>query len=456
MANPSRFLTYANLSWIVVCVVCAGLILKQATWKKDIIQWDVTFYYAYLPACFIYKDMSMAYARENPGFFYGKFWPEPSPTGKDMIKMTMGLSFVYAPFFAIGDGLARYTRFSQNGYSVPYRAGLVVGSFLYLCFGFFMLKRLLLIYFSDLATAATLLSVYLGTNLLYYSTGSDILMPHVYLFALITVIIYGTVRWHMRPSPGWAAGIGFLSGLVTLIRPTCLVVVLIPLLFMVQSKSQRAHKVRLLAAYKTHLLIFLAAFIVPIIPQLAYWHEMTGQWIYYSYRQERFYFTQPHLLDGLISYRKGWLLYSPVMAFALIGFFFLRKYAADIFMALLIPFVTIFYVIFCWWTWWYGGGFGPRPLIDYYGLLALPMAAFYSTVLRTKLVLRIPVLLLGTFFLAFSLLKSYQYTKGILHYDSMTRKAYWMMFWRTTAPGAYWSSLKSPDYDRAKRGLPEE
>ena len=32
------------------------------------------------------------------------------------------------------------------------------------------------------------------------------------------------------------------------------------------------------------------------------------------------------------------------------------------------------YGIFCWYQWWYGGGFGSRPLVDTLPLLALPIA----------------------------------------------------------------------------------
>jgi hypothetical protein len=41
--------------------------------------------------------------------------------------------------------------------------------------------------------------------------------------------------------------------------------------------------------------------------------------------------------------------------------------------------VTIFvplniYIIFSWWCWWYGGGFGQRAFIDSYALMAVATA----------------------------------------------------------------------------------
>jgi hypothetical protein len=50
----------------------------------------------------------------------------------------------------------------------------------------------------------------------------------------------------------------------------------------------------------------------------------------------KFYFLDPEIISGLFSYRKGWLIYTPVMAFGLVGMFFTRKSATPLFLPVLL------------------------------------------------------------------------------------------------------------------------
>ena len=66
-------------------------------------------------------------------------------------------------------------------------------------------------------------------------------------------------------------------------------------------------------------------------------------------------------------------------------------------------------------------------MIDCYGLLAIPIASFYSVVLRKKLVF-IPIFSIGTIFITLNQIQTFQHRRGIIHWDSMTKKAYWNVF----------------------------
>jgi len=56
-----------------------------------------------------------------------------------------------------------------------------------------------------------------------------------------------------------------------------------------------------------------------------YYKAGTGSWWQDGYSGLGFDWLEPHLMDGLFSYRRGWLVYTPVMLFALIGVFQLPK-----------------------------------------------------------------------------------------------------------------------------------
>ena len=93
-----------------------------------------------------------------------------------------------------------------------------------------------------------------------------------------------------------------------------------------------------------------------------------------------------------------------------------------------------------------------RSFIDYYGILAIPMALLFSEMWHFKkqwkyVVYGIVFLLVmhNNFFLE-------KYRRGALHYDSMTKEAFWYSFWQTRPHDKYWDLLKVPDYEKALEG----
>lgn len=55
-----------------------------------------------------------------------------------------------------------------------------------------------------------------------------------------------------------------------------------------------------------------------------------------------------------------------------------------------------------------------------------------------------------------NILQIVQYRHTFLHYDSMTKEAYWKLFGKPAlSDTAYWSLLSPPDYEKAKRGESE-
>ncbi|MCW3103487.1 MAG: hypothetical protein JWO09_1927 [Bacteroidetes bacterium] len=446
--SSKNLLRFIALLWLV-------LFMATQPWKKNQINGDVTSYYAYLPATFIYHDLKLEKSEYKISENTWLFWPLVTQEGKKVIKTTMGLSVLYAPFFFIGHCIAPLLNEPQNGYSTPYQFCLLLSAWFYLLTGLYFLRKLLLLYFSDGIAALSILTVYFGTNLFWYSTLEG-LMSHGYIFSMLIIFIYQVVKWHRAPSLKRAIAIGFLGGLLTLIRPTMILCFLIFLLFDVYSKETFLRKVKLLQAnFKSLLLIGVFSFLV-IIPQLLYWHYVTGHWLFFSYEGERFYFDRPHLLEGLFGFRKGWLLYTPIMCFAIIGLFFLRRRLAAFFLPVLTVLLLSVYVLLSWWAWWYGGGFGLRAFVDFYGLFILPIACFYQFVIEQgKRSLKYAILALGSCLVYLNLFQTWQYYKELIHFDSMTKEAYMLGFRATYSTAEWYEALDAPGYERAKQGLPE-
>jgi hypothetical protein len=113
---------------------------------------------------------------------------------------------------------------------------------------------------------------------------------------------------------------------------------------------------------------------------------VSGHFLYNSYGPEgKMEWLKTHIIDGMISAQKGWLVYTPIMLFSLIGFIFLYKKHRPYFWSILIFTLLFIYISFAHKFWVYGGGLGQRQMIQIYPLLAFPMAAFFEKIGQSKI-----------------------------------------------------------------------
>lgn len=438
---------------LFLILVCAWYGRNLDTWGKNrIIQNDVVSYYAYLPAAVIFNDLSFTFLQDLPEDFEGIIWLQTAPNGKPVLRMTMGLALLWLPFFLLAHAVAHLTDVSASGYSWPYSLSIFVAVLFYLSAGLIFLRKVLLRYVSDLIAAITLITIVLATNLMYYVI-SEPGMSHVYNFALVTVFLFYTLKWVDAPGLKNTLILGFLAGFIVLIRPVNILVLLFPALTGITSFREFIQ--RLSGNWKLIVIAGITAFLV-WIPQLIYWKAQTGHFVFNSYMESgKFYFLDPEIVNGLFSYRKGWLVYTPVMVIALAGIFFLRKKAAPLFLPLLLFITLNIYVVYSWWSWWYGGSFGSRPMIDCYGIMAVPMAVFIQKVWNRNKWIRGMTLLVLTSFLVLNQFQMMQYRTSLLHWDSMTKEAYWGIFCKKSWPEGYEQMIQVPDYEKALRGEEE-
>ena len=442
---------------LLVCIVT--LILTTSNIKKwksppDLISNDIISYYSYLPAAFIYHDLTLKFMDNPPPGYRGIFWPGAAPNGGRVMKFTMGMSILYLPFFTLGHLAAGIIGEIQDGYSPSYCFFLILGTVFYVILGLAMLRKILLRFFSDEAAALTILSVFLGTNLLEYST-DDPLMSHAFLFTLNILLLYFVMAWHKMQSWKNSFALGVIAGLIILVRPSDIVSLLIFLLYGIYSLESLREKFKLLKQNLLKLVLAGACILIVFFPQMLYWKWNTGQWFFYSYFGENFFFNHPHIADGLFSFRKGWLLYTPVMSFSLLGLFLLKRHVKELSMALPVFTAVNIWIITSWWSWWYGGSFGSRPFIDSYGLLALPLAgcfSFFTAKSKLKSIITCCIIFL---LIAYQVFQTFQFRYQTIHYDSMTKDAYMKSFLKLRPTDEFYKALKAPDYERAVQGLDE-
>ena len=182
--------SFSKLSIILISLAIIFSLFSKKHWNSDnrVIAWDVISYYAYLPATFIYHDISLEFIDNYKGEHHFIIWAETAPNGKKVLKMTMGLSLLYLPFFLLSHVFALITDFDAGGYSAPYKFALQLSSLFYLIIGLIFLRKILLRYFSEKVSSLSILLIFFATNLHYYST-HEATMLHSYNLSLFAVFI---------------------------------------------------------------------------------------------------------------------------------------------------------------------------------------------------------------------------------------------------------------------------
>ena len=443
-----------TISFVIIVLLIININKNLSYWERDneIITYDVAYYYAYLPAAFIYKDISLNFTDTLPDNIKKKIHGATTVTGKKCIKTSMGLSILYTPFFVLGHISALLGNYPVNGYSLPYKLFLVISSIFYFIIGLFFLKKVLLNYFSKATTIITLIVIVFGTNLLYYLTHSAV-MVHSYNFSLIAVFVYLVQQWYKNPNYSNSLLMGLLGGLLVLIRPTNVLVLIFFVLYGINNiRNLKERAIYFIKSYKK-VLLMIVSFIIIWIPQFLYWNYVSGKWIYFSYGEnESFFFTNPQIINGLFSYRNGWLVYAPVMIFSLIGLFFLRAKLKLFFIPVTIYFIVFIYVTFSWWCWWYVG-FGNRAMIDTYSILAIPLAAFIEWFIKKKKLWLFLNIIVFVGFIYLNIFQIRQYINGVIHYEAMTKNAYRDSFGKSQINYKKRIYFEHPHKQLAQRGI---
>ncbi|MBW6481251.1 MAG: glycosyltransferase family 39 protein, partial [Bacteroidales bacterium] len=369
---------------VFVFLTCRVYYSEWGRWPPlKVTTWDALGYYMYLPAIFIYNDtrelnwfpsVDEEYAVSG-GVFYQAGRQE---NGSYVFKYLGGVAILQMPFFFAGHLAAGYLGYKTDGFSSPYQWAVAIGALFYFAVMLFVLRKVLLRFFSDTVVAITLVLLCLATNMIQY-VAADSAQSHSFLLPLYALLLYTSVRWHEKPALIHAVLTGYIIGLATICRPTEAVMLFIPLLWNLHSKEKAKEKWSLVKRHKSHLVAAVIAGFAAILPQLVYWQYSTGSFIYNV--GSKWDFLTPHL-RVLTGWEKGWIIYTPVTLFFLVGLFFVNRFPFK--KAVVVFCLLNLYIIISWHDWRYGGSYSARALVQSYPVFALPFAAFISKIILTR------------------------------------------------------------------------
>lgn len=330
---------------------------------------DKAGYYIYLPAIFIY-DLK---GDELPPGIIDKLYngfSVDSISGLIRTKYSIGVAMMQTPAFLCVHGYQWLTGGVTDGFSGPYHNVANFSAWLYTSLGLWFLFRFLSGSYGRRISLLTVLIVFFGTHLFYYSlreTG----MSHLYSFFLFSALL-----WLLGESStsGFTRSrfilLGLILGLMIVVRPLNLVFFLGALLYF-QLSDQGFYK----KFWHARILWAIAAALLVALPQLWYWHSISGKWIYYSYGNEGFTnLLNPQFRSLLFAPLNGLLPYTPLyLVLILSSLVWVRtKPALTIFFIAF--FIALSYLLASWHRPQFGCGFGSRNYVEYLALFIIPLA----------------------------------------------------------------------------------
>jgi hypothetical protein len=280
-------------------------------------------YFAYLRSAWFDRDLSF---ENDYRYFYDRgiaksegfretFLERTTDTGRRINFGTIGCAILWAPFYAIGDGVARVSGAPVDGFSKPYIAAVAYGSavygFLALVLAVLAARRL------GLDAFAGALAIWLGTPLLFYMYVAPPFSHAVSAFA-VALFTYVWLRVRDEWSPRGMVALGAAGALMAMVREQ-------DAFFAAGAALDfalwafRAPSGQRLARTAGSLLAGAAAFAVTFAPQAATYLILNGRLGPHASVSRKMNWGSPHALEVLLSPEHGFFVWTPLALIALAG-----------------------------------------------------------------------------------------------------------------------------------------
>lgn len=348
-------------------------------------------YYMYLPAVFTYHDLGMKFVYNgsfsDPSGLVNTFFP--MATGQVVDKYTMGVALLQMPFFLVADIVAKlFTPELADGFSAIYQLANIASGCFYYLLGSICTYKIGKKYAGEKNTFWAVVMITFGTGLFHYIS-RDGGYSHVYSFAMIALFMLLVDRYEEKPT--WQLQLfgGVCFGLLTLVRVTNVVMILIYIFYRVN--SMRGFWERLKKIIRpTNWLLIVVGIIVVWLPQLLYWKWAAGSFIVNSYNlpgnefDERFYWTSPEIINVLFTTNRGLFFWCPIVILSVIAVIVLFKKVPEFQLGLLLATVAFTYITASWWA--YDGlcGFTNRFFVDLSAIFMFELALLLAETQKHK------------------------------------------------------------------------
>ena len=270
-------------------------------------------------------------------------------------------------------------------------------------------------YFTASTTIATLLLLALGTNFFLMSVYSGAVQASI-LLALMTLVIWMTQRWYEKP--GWAEAIvsGLAMGCLIFIKPAGFASIILFLFWGAYNKETFSRKWVLHKDNMAQTILIISLFFAGLVVRLIFPQAFEGSWFSdYIVHKRAVYLLGPWLWLVLFSIRNGWLIYTPVVLFALPGFNILANRNKPIFFAVFLYCLFFLFLLASSPKVAAPDNFSQAKMTEIFAVLIIPLGYFISWVAEGRMLRRISFFLILLALAGLNLFQIWQYRNRILN-----------------------------------------
>ncbi len=342
----------AGQTLLSVLFVLSLLVALPRVYATDEVQ-----YYAWLRSVWFDHDVDFAneyqtFAELNPHSGIRESLLQPNrireQTGLYGNIAPVGSALLWAPWFIATDAVMHFLHaigvardITADGYSWPYQRAISYASAIYAGLGLLIVRRLSMQWHSRWASSAATISVWLATPLVFYMT---IQMPFAHANGFFVTACFVWCWWQvMQPQATrrWWILLGISAGAMFLVREQLILFGVLPVISVAHQLWQRL-RVRSWPTWRNdvgHWVLTAVMAVLMLTPQLAAYWALNGSPLPANEVSGKLNLCSPHALDTLIDFdprpaaicnvgiepvsvpawSRGALVWSPILALALIG-----------------------------------------------------------------------------------------------------------------------------------------
>ena len=398
LAAPRR----GRRAWSTGLAVALLFVLSLPAVTTRVYSSDEVEYFAYLRS--LWFDHDVSFENEYQHFydagiaqargFHETFLERTTEAGRRINFATLGCAILWAPFYALGDLVARALQaagrpVAADGYSWPYIAAVAYGSAAYGALSLVLATRSARLLGGehsalDRMSGPAAAAVWLGTPLVFYMYIAPP-MSHATSACAVAALLYAWLIVRERWSVGGFVVLGILAALVAMVREQDAFFAAAPALDLsvhfVRTTDWR-ERMRLLQG----VVAGTAAALVAYLPQAFAYMALNGHLGPSHLVARKMSWTAPHALDVLASPTHGFLMWTPLALLALIGLAWLpgtapRTRAIGIVtVSLALAVACQIYVAGSVESWTVAGAFGQRRFVALSPILVIGLASCLSGV----------------------------------------------------------------------------
>ncbi|MEI7491389.1 MAG: hypothetical protein WCK92_08325 [Bacteroidota bacterium] len=290
-------------------------------------------------------------------------------------------------------------------------------------------------YFTAGVTLVTLLLLVLGTNFFLMSVYSGAVQASI-LLALMMLVVWMTARWYEKP--GWieAAVLGLAMGSLIFIKPAGTASFLLFFFWGAYNKETFRLKWKLFREKLWQLILIIVLFAAGIALRLTFPQAFQGSWFCdYVEHKRAVYFLAPWLWLVLFSIKNGWLIYTPLVLFAIPGFYILAERNKSIFYSTFLFSLVFILLLASTPDAATPDNFSQARMTEIFAVLFIPIGYFISWIFEGGWLRRTAFCLILSALAALNLFQTWQYRNRILNPWFTTPGYYRAVFLQTNVNG---------------------